>query len=98
MTIQTNISFEEEVWYSDDFQELKRKKKLSYTINTLLKSRFSLKASELPADEGIIEDRLRDLAAEKALLMERKDSLKKKAEKEEKVLSPDEIYRRRNSS
>lgn len=92
MTQQTNITFEDELWYSDEFQKLKRERKLSKRINSLLKSSIGVKSTEIPTTNETIEEALRDLAAKKALIMERKQIIEK--EQEERKAREEESRRR----
>jgi uncharacterized protein YlxP (DUF503 family) len=91
MTNYQIITVENDIYFSDAYLELKRKRQLSKTINNLLRAKMSVKASEIPSNELEIEDALRENAARKALLMERKQSIEKEKQKK-KTRSPKEIY------
>jgi len=82
MTIIRTIAIEDDIFYSDDFQKLARERKVSKTVNDLLRAHINIKSSEIPGDEAGLEDALRDVAAKKALLLERKERLERQKEKE----------------
>lgn len=84
MTVYQIVTIEDEIAYSEEFTEAKRKRKLSKIVNALLRSHFDVKKQSVPKDLMHIEDELRDIAARKALLMQRKEDAEKKSEEEKK--------------
>ena len=82
MVQQTNITFQEKLWYSEEFQKLKRERKLSPIINKLLYSHLLIKQTQIPLEREKIEEGLREVAVRKALLMEKQEELKQKEAEE----------------
>jgi len=79
--ISTNISFDEEIWFSEEFRKLKDQRKLSETINNLLRFQLAIKkADDLPDDDAKLEDELRMINIKKALLMEKQQEVRKNKE------------------
>jgi hypothetical protein len=83
MVFIQSISIPEDIYFCDEFQDLKRKKKLSVLISGLLKQHFALKPSETAQDLATVNMELERLAAEKTLLAKRKEELER-VELEEK--------------
>jgi len=81
MTHLTSISFDDEVFYAEEFQQAKRERRLSRTINELLRAQFDISKQVTPSELIAIDDELRKIAAREALLKDKKANLEK-ADKE----------------
>lgn len=82
-TIQT-ISVRETVAYSEGFLKARREKRLSKLTNDLWETHFNIEKQEIPNKIIEIDDELREVAAKKALLLDKKKTLEKEAKEEEK--------------
>jgi hypothetical protein len=80
MTHVLSVSFDDEVFYSEEFQKLRRTRQASRTINLLLREHLKVKEQAVPNSKVALEEELQELAARKALLQDKKATL----EKEEK--------------
>lgn len=84
MTHLTSISFDDEVYYAEQFQHAKRERRLSRIINDLLRDFFEVSKQSTPSNKSAVQDELRKIAAREALLKDKMADLEK-AEEEEKT-------------
>lgn len=83
MSRTTTITISEEIYFSTEFQELLKTKKLSRFIDTLLKSSFNIKKNAAEENEEKLLFELSKINSERATLQEQLDVIVEARKKEE---------------
>jgi hypothetical protein len=79
----TTITVSDEVHYSKEYQELKRTRKLSGFIDSLLKASLNIAKQEVSQEKEVLELELVELNARKVLLEQKKEEIETAEKKEE---------------
>lgn len=79
-----SITIDQDIVISPEFVRLSQERKLSSTVNDLLRQALNISKFEIPKEAVDIERELQSLNIKRVILEQKRDDIKAEAEKEEK--------------